>query len=302
MAHCSEYVYLGSVFLEEGNFADFMTAHVKAKNKHFYKFLNFVRNNRDAPLQVKRKVFDACLKSTLIYGCESWFYANLSELQTLYMSAIKCMLHVRTTAPNDLCLLELDMPSLKAVVKDRQTKFYKRIVEARREMDDDPFNFAIALARENNLKCWQLIRSIMDDETNVISNDIECRKRSVNQSQGSKFKTYCELNPDLSGHPVYSDKDIPDYQRVSFTRLRISSHSLKVETGRWSRTPRENRTCPCNDTSVQDEKHVITECELYAELRARFPNVTFEIPAFFNCDPKAISVICHEILKPKDNT
>ena len=263
-------------------------------------FINFVRNNRDAPLSVKRKVFDACLRSTLVYGCESWFGANLSELQTLYMSAIKCMLHVRTTTPNDLCLLELNMASLKAIVKDRQSKFFTRTIAERREMNDDPFNFVMTLARENNLNCWKLICSAMQEGVNAVNDDMENRKRSVRQSEGTKFKTYCELNPDLSMHPVYSDKDIPDYQRVSFTRLRVSSHLLKVETGRWSRTPRENRTCDCNNTSIQDERHVITECELHADLRDRFPDVTFQIPEFFKCNAKSISVICHELLESKD--
>ena len=55
--------------------------------------------------------------------------------------------------------------------------------------------------------------------------------------QGSKFVSYCEkLNPQLSVHPLYSSPVyIPDYLRISFSCLRLMAHSLKVETGRWSR-------------------------------------------------------------------
>ena len=48
---------------------------------------------------------------------------------------------------------------------------------------------------------------------------------------------------------------IPDYLRITFTRFRLSSHRLRVEVGRWSRTPREERVCACG-TGVQDEFHL----------------------------------------------
>lgn len=36
----------------------------------------------------------------------------------------------------------------------------------------------------------------------------------------------------------------------------LLSHLLKVETGQWSRIPRENRVCKCG-AGVQNENHVI---------------------------------------------
>jgi len=58
---------------------------------------------------------------------------------------------------------------------------------------------------------------------------------------------------------------IPEIYRISFTRLRLSSHRLRIETGRWSRLPRENRLCPCG--AVQDERHVLENCPLTQQLR-----------------------------------
>ena len=47
-------------------------------------------------------------------------------------------------------------------------------------------------------------------------------------------------------HPqvLYEDRLVPEYNRKAFTRLRLSSHKLKIETGRWSRIPKEARRCP----------------------------------------------------------
>ena len=57
---------------------------------------------------------------------------------------------------------------------------------------------------------------------------------------------------------------IPDYLRINFTRYRLSSHRLRVEIGRWSRTPHDQRTCLCS-TGVQDEIHIF-DCPLVKDI------------------------------------
>ena len=61
---------------------------------------------------------------------------------------------------------------------------------------------------------------------------------------------------------------VPEYLRVPFTRLRLSSHRLRIETGRWSRIPRENRLCACG--VIQDEAHVIQVCPNVGHIRQRY--------------------------------
>ena len=65
------------------------------------------------------------------------------------------------------------------------------------------------------------------------------------------------------------DETVDDYLRIAFTRLRTSSHRLKVETGRWSRIPRERRLCKCG-MGVQTEKHVLVECELAEPIKQKY--------------------------------
>ena len=53
------------------------------------------------------------------------------------------------------------------------------------------------------------------------------------------------------------------------SRLRVSSHRLEIEAGRWTKTvktPLVNRKCKmCN--VLEDEFHFILECPLYRDLR-----------------------------------
>ena len=60
--------------------------------------------------------------------------------------------------------------------------------------------------------------------------------------------------------------------RNEFTKLRISSHRLQIETGRFTRprkTPVNERLCKlCNTVNVEDEEHFILSCPFYSNERA----------------------------------
>ena len=64
--------------------------------------------------------------------------------------------------------------------------------------------------------------------------------------------------------------EMPEQIRVNITRLRLSSYNLKVETGRWSQTPREARLCTCGSGDVQTERHIIENCPLTLHIRQKY--------------------------------
>ena len=57
---------------------------------------------------------------------------------------------------------------------------------------------------------------------------------------------------------IQSFATVPEWQRIAFTRFRLSSHRLRIETGRWSRLPREQILCDCGANEPQDEKTRVT--------------------------------------------
>ena len=59
--------------------------------------------------------------------------------------------------------------------------------------------------------------------------------------------------------------------RNSLARLRVSSHRLEIEAGRWARPhkPVNERLCNiCN--FLEDEYHFVIECSLYNSLRCKY--------------------------------
>ena len=85
----------------------------------------------------------------------------------------------------------------------------------------------------------------------------------------SKATTYKAINPGLSVHEVYTTSNyIDERERLIFTRFRLSSHHLKIETGRWARIDVENRVCDCGG-GIQDESHVLFTCTKTDSVRRR---------------------------------
>ena len=70
------------------------------------------------------------------------------------------------------------------------------------------------------------------------------------------------MNPSLTVHKIYEMQAnyVEEQVRLSFSRFWLGSHYLRIETGRWSRTPRDERFCDCGNNQVQDEQHVLRDC------------------------------------------
>ena len=71
-----------------------------------------------------------------------------------------------------------------------------------------------------------------------------------------EFKTYLKF-------------DIPKYNRSLITKIRISAHSLAIETGRYCKPniAANERFCKFCKDQVEDEIHFLLHCPLYKDFR-----------------------------------
>ena len=59
--------------------------------------------------------------------------------------------------------------------------------------------------------------------------------------------------------------------RNALAKLRLSSHSLNIETGRHRNIDRSNRKCSaCNLNDIEDEFHFTLICSAYENLRKQY--------------------------------
>ena len=260
---CSEYIYLGCVITSDGKISSSVSKHVSTRGKATNKLVRFFDKNENAPFPVKKTVTDACFYTSLLYGCESWLEEKVSpDLEQLYLKGVKCLLGVRPSTPTDIVLLESGYPSLRALIKSQQKTFFEKMIKERENMVDDPFMHVYRLTMAKNSKMAAYIRSLSTC-ADFIEADRRERIDRVQSSTRTKSATYTTINPSFEIHPIYQqgEETVDDYLRIAFTRLRTSSHRLKIETGRWSRIPRERRLCQCGE-DIQTEEHVIVHCGL----------------------------------------
>ena len=104
------------------------------------------------------------------------------------------------------------------------------------------------------------------------------------------------MNPSLKSPTIYNNDDIDEYKRKEYTRSRLSSHNLRIERGRWSRTPPNERLCTCQK-NVQTEEHVFLFCELTEEIRTKYRITHVELDTFLQLDDQIITDFIFEIMK-----
>ena len=298
--HCEMYIYLGSPFTSDGSVSSAVKVHANIKMSHVLKFVSFISKNNDVPFVVKKRVFEAALMSSLVYGCESWLAADLKPMIKLYNWCLKRLLGVRKSTCNDVCYVEAGYPPLQDLVRYKQHKFVKAMWQDRYLYDDDPLVFVIKVVKSTTTCTGKMLRDFLNNDVTELSEVMQRVRNGIIDSNTSRRITYKAINPDLSTHYVYKEKhNINERDRLSFTQFRVSGHSLACETGRWNRRgrgrlPLEERLCSCGN--IQTERHTVEDCPLTHRLRSQYQFSSMEQLFSDQFNPEVTCRIIYELL------
>ena len=261
------YKYLGMLFFPTNDITKIVTRNVNNRVGSISKFYAWLDINEHTPLEIKLMVLDNCMFSAILYGVEAWGDISYIEhkLTCIEMKALKAIMKVKKGTTNDLILHELRRCSIIAKIKDRQFNFFQKL--ARLHPGEAIVNEVIRLCRESNMIHYYL--QLQDKNSD---RDIVDREHRIRDSTASMCVYYSEFK--FRGKSCIYSSFLNDYHRYIITRWRLSNHDLKIETGRYSRpiTPREDRLCDKCGT-LENEFHVIFQCELYKSVREKFPHI-----------------------------
>lgn len=103
--------------------------------------------------------------------------------------------------------------------------------------------------------------------------------RINNSSRANFYKTVMQFQ-----FQPYLEK-INVYKYIqTLSKLRVSSHRLAIESGRWvrpTRIPVDERKC-VNCNILEDEFHFVIECNMYTDLRIKYiPKYYWERPSMY---------------------
>ena len=295
IAFTSKYNYLGTWIFND-SISNQVKEHIKMKNSHCLKFAAFLSKNSDAPYSVKRKVWQSALMSAVFYSCESWLTKDLKVAECVYNASLKQMLSVRVTTCTDLVMVEAGESGAKATVRTRQHKFLVQIVN-RASYKDSYLESVMNLAMQSKSPAGQILKELIENSSpNFIVESVAQWKEAVQSSESTRRSAYKNFNPLLSLSPVYfKTPEVPEHERIAFSRIRLSSHDLSFEKGRWSRIPPNERLCPCGE--IQTDSHVLLHCNITQpikdEVKIHIDSIT---RLFMNYETKTLCKFCSKIL------
>ena len=101
-------------------------------------------------------------------------------------------------------------------------------------------------------------------------------------SKCSLLKTFMHVR----GLQPYLYKPVLPNMRKLISKLRLSSHKLCIETGRYTSINRNDRICKkCNFGVIEDEFHFILQCPFYVNVRRQY------LKSYYFCRPSAFKLV-----------
>lgn len=261
------YVYLGIPISDTGSIVNDLKEHIKLRRPSIIvKLCKFLEMNNTCPIPIKLKVLKACVNSSLLYGCETWGGTNINQVEIIHRRALKMILGVRTNTPTDVIMIESGTLPLRASISSQQKRFWTKVTQDSIDHNDAPLARLLNMARECRIPYVRHYDNLLDTDHNnpndfarVEIEHIISNIRTIAEDNLSKQGQYKAVNPDLTSPKMYRTATLTESDRKILTRYRCGSHKLKIETGRWDKTPRAQRICPCQ-VECQTLEHVLYRC------------------------------------------
>ena len=277
------YRYLGVIFTNTGSF----TLAVKTFCQSALKVLNMIRaQSREKggfTPNVMCLLYSAMVQPILEYSCEVWGVKYFHDIEKVLLKFCKEMLGLPPNASNMAVYGETGTFPQWLRIYYRIIKYFIRI-----HVNAPPLvSEALTLLKHtpNKRNNWYTATSeiIMKYTYNqsLNANEIVLKevKRNLQESfiniwkeqlwddsrvsGGNKLRTYRTFKKDFAWE-YYLTRVTKRSHLVALAKFRTSCHSLAIETGRYHKPsiPPEQRLCTsCNNVSVDDEYHFITECQ-----------------------------------------
>ena len=262
--------FIGFKLTYSNDIYELVSSNLNSKMFNVAKFYSWLEYNKNTPFFIKLKVLYSCLFAALLNSGEAWGDLSKIEntLRTTETKALKSCLGVKSGTTSDIIYNEINRPDIIAIMMDRQLKFKQKIIELER---------GEALVKEIWDLCQgQEVPNLCDYYMNLTDNNstsnINERKTRIETSEQTMCERY-RTKIGLSHCPTLYNSCLDDEKRTVITRWRLSSHKLKIETGRYTKpkTEVEYRLCKICFV-VEDEHHAIYTCKAHRIIREKYKN------------------------------
>ena len=286
------YKYLGVIFnsISRVN-GDVFREHAEYIKNKAYKAI-YALGNKTKPMgktdpQIAIYLFDCFIKPILTYGCDIWGYNERlnKSIEKVHLRYLKYVLGVKNTTSTLMVLgdtgrLPLSSETHTRIISNFQRLYNmhneRRVSEVFTSMSDLTYSGASTWIKsvteiynkynckydvyysQNTLK--MIVRQSHVNEWSIAINDVS---KNPGVKLYSTFKNCIKIEPYLC---------LSKYKhRRAIAKIRMSSHALEVEIGKYKNVKYADRLCKyCPLKTVENEYHFLLECTFYDKERSEF--------------------------------
>lgn len=245
------------------------------------------------PISQKCNLFDTLVASILNFGSEIWGMHDATDIELIHTKFLRRILGVKKCTNLSALYGELGRYPLSVIRKIHMIRYWMKII---RLNDSSLVKQSYLLLKEDadrdnsySGKNWaSQIKSILQQHgfeyVWQLQSDIEipfhCIKTRVfdiykqkwysDINNSSRLQSYCLFKHTFETENYLDFISHNDY-KIALSRFRTSSHCLRIESGRYDGTKREERICKsCQMRKMEDEYHFLLVCPNYRELRMKY--------------------------------
>ena len=334
------YTYLGIMFTLSGSLRQTQQI-LRQKGLRAYFGMKKYINTKNVSKSATFKLFDSLVLPVATYGSQIWLpmtkicnvilepksshtqmtYITSDPIEKLHLSFLKWTLGVpKQTSnaavygdtgrkPTTLCVLKQFVNffnRLSLLDKEDSNSIARHAFAEQQRLKLPWYSAALALTRQlDPRKAYseehknKILPNALLCEINAQKWFTEAWKNDCRRNK--KLKFYCSIKENLGIEPYLTQCSYKTAKAIA--RLRMSSHGLNIETGRYGvkQNSKHYRCCPtCTDPDamelimalpgehnpiVEDELHILKDCSLYGEIRRSLDPATLENIASENLKP-----------------
>jgi len=313
------YKYLGIIFHFSGKFKESISNLADKARKAYFALKSKLPYNYNLSAKSWLKLYNSMIVPIITYGSEVWISDFKSNFETLDKTdfekiqsmILKNILGVHSKSSNIAVRCELGAYPISIKCYGLMFGYYSHLTEIDEQSGGlhkllkAAFEVDKSLGMKEN--AWS--KKLSEFSTSIKIPSLKISKQSYKLKLEDYYKSKIKLQlskikGESSGKLLFFSKvflefemqeylkfNLPIHLRNKLSKLRISAHSLAIETGRYSKpkTPPNERFCKFCINQVEDEHHFLFQCPQYNLLRQKYSliNVKTDISLITKLNPKS---------------
>ena len=296
----NQFNYLGIIFTPGGSFIQ-ATKTLSDKALRALCSLLSITKHLDIPLNIMINLFDSYVCSILNYASEIWGRTSAVRIDRVQRKFCKWTLNVKQSTNNLAVCSDLGIYPLIIERKIRIVKYWLKLISNKCDniILNTVYRIMLGDASKGAVNWLYKVKNLLESAgfaeirmfpDSVIGNkfipilrqifmDIYIANWREGMNACSSISLFINVKYSYQQAP-YIYKLLNKTYRNALAKLRLSSHPLLIETGRYSGIQRENRKCIyCDMDDIEDKFHFVCKCTNYTMSRNAY------IPKYYSRNP-----------------